>query len=148
VPPKTVTKPSTPPVVKKSAIEEFPDFTKDTLELLGKLPANDFIDSVLAILKEDVTAEKFEEEVIDVMELLETPAPEEVVDFLFDGIENEEFFHDDSYAIAIQTLFSIIDKKDEIRLIKAIVGYLRNKLENESQRKVLDTLHDLANELI
>lgn len=140
-------KSSSPPPVEKSALEKYPDFTNKILEYLSNLPANDFIVLLLNIFYEDSVLPKgFEKNVVEAMGLLETPAPEQVVNFLLSSFENEEFSDENTYAGAIQTLDALIDKKDKLRLIKAIVSYLRSNVDNK-QRKVVDILQDLTLDL-
>jgi hypothetical protein len=141
-------KSSSPPPVEKSALEKYPDFTKKILEHLSKLPANDFIEFLITIFGENsvVPPKGFEKNVVEAMRLLEIPAPEQVVDFLFSSVEDETFSDDNTYASAIQILDALIDKKDKLRLIRAIASYLCSNLDNK-QREIVGILQNLTFDL-
>jgi hypothetical protein len=136
---------SLPPPVVRSVIEKYPDFTKRVQEILFKLPPNDFFDILLSILSDGrITFPKgFEKNIVEAMVLLGNTAPVEVVNSLFSSIEDEQFSDADAYTSAIHTLNVITDNSDKPRLIKVIVGYLSNNVENKHQ-EIVGVLQELT----
>lgn len=135
-----------PQPVEKPAIEQYPEFTQKILELLGKLPADAFVELIINDLEAFDFPGDFEKSVIEAMKYLETPAPERVVEFLFDGVENRNLA-DESYTAAIDTLSSLTGKEDINRLIRAIAGNLLYYRENKNFKKILELLEELTEDL-